>query len=39
MIDTTPSMLAQLRAAGLLDAGAPEVLALGGEAIDTAAWA
>ncbi|MFD4430214.1 condensation domain-containing protein, partial [Nocardia sp. NPDC058497] len=38
MIDTTPSMLAQLAAAGLLDRDLP-VLALGGEAIDTALWA
>ncbi|WP_410873969.1 amino acid adenylation domain-containing protein [Nocardia sp. A7] len=38
MIDTTPSMLAQLAAAGLLDR-ALSVLALGGEAIDTALWA
>jgi mycobactin peptide synthetase MbtF len=37
MIDTTPSMLVQLGAAGLLDHGLP-VLALGGEAIDTALW-
>ncbi len=37
MIDTTPSMLVQLRAAGLLDCPL-EVLALGGEAIDTALW-
>jgi mycobactin peptide synthetase MbtF len=37
MIDTTPSMLVQLRAAGLLDRPL-EVLALGGEAIDTALW-
>ncbi|MFC4377402.1 amino acid adenylation domain-containing protein [Nocardia halotolerans] len=37
MIDTTPSMLAQLAAAGLLDRELP-VLALGGEAIDTALW-
>lgn len=38
MIDTTPSMLAQLTAAGLLDREL-SVLALGGEAIDTALWA
>ncbi|MFJ2665200.1 amino acid adenylation domain-containing protein [Nocardia fluminea] len=38
MIDTTPSMLAQLAAAGLLDRELA-VLALGGEAIDTALWA
>ena len=37
MIDTTPSMFVQLRAAGLLD-HALAVLALGGEAIDTALW-
>ena len=37
MIDTTPSMLVQLRAAGLLDRPL-EVLALGGESIDTALW-
>ncbi|WP_461479830.1 amino acid adenylation domain-containing protein [Mycobacterium sp. HUMS_1102779] len=37
MIDTTPSMLGQLRAAGLLKQGLP-VLALGGEAIDGALW-
>ncbi|WP_081512242.1 non-ribosomal peptide synthetase [Nocardia donostiensis] len=37
MIDTTPSMFAQLSAAGLLDRG-PAVLALGGEAIDQALW-
>jgi mycobactin peptide synthetase MbtF len=37
MIDTTPSMFVQLRAAGLLD-HPPAVLALGGEAIDTALW-
>ncbi|WP_040774272.1 non-ribosomal peptide synthetase [Nocardia pneumoniae] len=37
MIDTTPSMFAQLSAAGLLEGGLP-VLALGGEAIDTALW-
>lgn len=37
MIDTTPSMFVQLRAAGLLDCGL-SVLALGGEAIDTALW-
>lgn len=38
MIDTTPSMFAQLRAAGLLSAVPLAVLALGGENIDTAAW-
>ncbi|OHT87063.1 non-ribosomal peptide synthetase [Mycobacteroides saopaulense] len=37
MIDTTPSMLAQLSAAGLLDRELP-VLALGGEAIEAALW-
>lgn len=37
MIDTTPSMLAQLSAAGLLDHELA-VLALGGEAIETALW-
>ena len=37
MIDTTPSMFVQLAAAGLLDRTLP-VLALGGEAIDTALW-
>jgi mycobactin peptide synthetase MbtF len=37
MIDTTPSMLAQLRAAGLLDRSLA-VLALGGEAINSALW-
>ncbi|MGN2641650.1 non-ribosomal peptide synthetase [Nocardia takedensis] len=38
MIDTTPSMFRQLAAAGLLEEP-PAVLALGGEAIDTALWA
>ncbi|OBA93704.1 non-ribosomal peptide synthetase [Mycobacteriaceae bacterium 1482268.1] len=37
MIDTTPSMFVQLRAAGLADRDLC-VLALGGEAIDTALW-
>ncbi|ETZ57341.1 non-ribosomal peptide synthetase [Mycobacterium avium] len=37
MIDTTPSMFLQLRAAGLLDHPL-SVLALGGEAVDTALW-
>ncbi len=37
MIDTTPSMFVQLDAAGLLDRTL-SVLALGGEAIDTAQW-
>jgi mycobactin peptide synthetase MbtF len=38
MIDTTPSMFTQLRAAGLLTEVPLAVLALGGEAIDNAAW-
>ncbi|ORA39959.1 non-ribosomal peptide synthetase [Mycobacterium aquaticum] len=38
MIDTTPSMFSQLRAAGLLSRVPLAVLALGGEAIDRAAW-
>ncbi|MBH0777629.1 non-ribosomal peptide synthetase [Nocardia bovistercoris] len=38
MIDTTPSMLRQLAAAGLLEHRLA-VLALGGEAIDTRLWA
>lgn len=38
MIDTTPSMFTQLHAAGLLSTVPLAVLALGGEAIDTAAW-
>ena len=38
MIDTTPSMFTQLRAAGLLSRVPLAVLALGGENIDTAAW-
>lgn len=37
MIDTTPSMFVQLRAAGLFNHPLA-VLALGGEAIDTALW-
>ncbi|MGW5314797.1 amino acid adenylation domain-containing protein [Nocardia thailandica] len=37
MLDTTPSMLAQLTAAGLLDRP-PAVLAVGGEACDQALW-
>ncbi len=37
MIDTTPSMLGQLRTAGLLERGLA-VLALGGEAIDSTLW-
>jgi mycobactin peptide synthetase MbtF len=38
MIDTTPSMFSQLLAAGLLSRVPLAVLALGGEAIDPAAW-
>ena len=38
MIDTTPSMFTQLRAAGLLSTVPLAVLALGGENIDLAAW-
>ncbi|MCV7336300.1 amino acid adenylation domain-containing protein [Mycobacterium senegalense] len=38
MIDTTPSMFASLRAAGLLSRVPLAVLALGGEAIDTVTW-
>lgn len=38
MIDTTPSMFAQLNTAGLVDGELP-VLALGGEAIDASLWA
>jgi mycobactin peptide synthetase MbtF len=38
MIDTTPSMFSQLRAAGLLSRVPLAVLALGGEAVDPAAW-
>ncbi|MEV6273973.1 amino acid adenylation domain-containing protein [Nocardia sp. NPDC051832] len=38
MIDTTPSMFAQLNTAGLVEGDLP-VLALGGEAIDAALWA
>ncbi|OBC15821.1 non-ribosomal peptide synthetase [Mycobacterium sp. 852013-50091_SCH5140682] len=38
IIDTTPSMFSQLRAAGLLSRVPLAVLALGGEAIDPAAW-
>ncbi|GBE66268.1 non-ribosomal peptide synthetase [Mycobacterium sp. MFM001] len=38
MIDTTPSMFAQLRAFGLLDAAHLTVLALGGEAIGAPTW-
>ncbi len=39
MIDTTPSMFAQLRAFGLFDIASLTVLALGGEAISAATWA
>ncbi|SRX94677.1 Peptide synthetase MbtF (peptide synthase) [Mycobacterium tuberculosis H37Rv] [Mycobacterium shimoidei] len=38
MIDTTPSMFAQLKAFGLLTTAPLAVLALGGEAIGTAMW-
>ncbi|WP_082959053.1 non-ribosomal peptide synthetase, partial [Mycobacterium sp. 852002-51613_SCH5001154] len=38
MIDTTPSMFAQLAACGLLTAVPLTVLALGGEALGKAAW-
>ncbi|WP_163760592.1 non-ribosomal peptide synthetase [Mycobacterium botniense] len=38
MIDTTPSMFAQLRACGLLTSVPLQVLALGGEAVGAAAW-
>jgi mycobactin peptide synthetase MbtF len=38
LIDTTPSMFGQLRAAGLLSRVPLAVLALGGEAIDTGLW-
>jgi mycobactin peptide synthetase MbtF len=38
MIDTTPSMFAQLRSAGLLTRIPLAVLALGGEALGGAAW-
>ncbi len=38
MIDTTPSMFAQLRAFGLLDTAPLAVLALGGEAISAPMW-
>lgn len=38
LIDTTPSMFTQLLSAGLLSTVPLAVLALGGEAIDTAAW-
>ncbi|BBZ51907.1 non-ribosomal peptide synthetase [Mycobacterium heidelbergense] len=39
MIDTTPSMFAQLKAFGLLATVPLAVLALGGEALGSAAWA
>lgn len=39
MIDTTPSMFAQLRAFGLLTGVPLSVLALGGEALGGSAWA
>lgn len=39
MIDTTPSMFAQLQAFGLLTDAPLTVLALGGEAVGSAAWA
>ncbi len=39
MIDTTPSMFAQLQAFGLLTDAPLTVLALGGEAVGNAAWA
>lgn len=39
MIDTTPSMFAQLSACGLLTAVPLAVLALGGEVVGSAAWA
>ncbi|MFG1932280.1 amino acid adenylation domain-containing protein [Mycobacterium sp. NPDC048908] len=38
MIDTTPSMFTQLHAVGLLTTVPLAVLALGGEAVGTAAW-
>ncbi|MBV8788367.1 MAG: amino acid adenylation domain-containing protein [Mycobacterium sp.] len=38
MIDTTPSMFAQLSACGLLSAVPLTVLALGGEALGSSAW-
>lgn len=38
MIDTTPSMFAQLKAFGLLEAAPLTVLALGGEAIGARTW-
>ncbi|MEB4209517.1 amino acid adenylation domain-containing protein [Mycobacterium sp. 94-17] len=39
MIDTTPSMFAQLQAVGLLSETPLSVLALGGEAVGSVAWA
>lgn len=39
MIDTTPSMFAQLQAFGLLTESPLTVLALGGEAVGSSAWA
>lgn len=39
MIDTTPSMFAQLKAFGLLDEVPLAVLALGGEAVNAPTWA
>ena len=39
MIDTTPSMFAQMKAFGLLDEVPLAVLAMGGEAVGAAAWA
>ncbi|OBF68059.1 non-ribosomal peptide synthetase [Mycobacterium sp. 852002-51971_SCH5477799-a] len=39
MIDTTPSMFAQLQAFGLLTEAPLSVLALGGEAVGSSAWA
>src|SRR5271163_3599001 len=39
MIDTTPSMFAQMKAFGLLDAVPLAVLAMGGEAVGSATWA
>ena len=38
MIDTTPSMFAQLRSAGLLTRVSLAVLALGGESLGSSAW-
>jgi mycobactin peptide synthetase MbtF len=39
MIDTTPSMFAQMKAFGLLDEVPLAVLAMGGEAVGSTAWA